>query len=484
VPLCAYQTAIPQSETRVDNGFITQYLYDAPADAVKVYLYGLMQCQSGQGPADFDGFARALHLDADAVKQAFAHWESMGLCHVGENAVSYLPIPKREMTGTDYPLSAFNQEIRAIFAPRTVSPGDFRRIYDWMDVYGIAENAIPLLIRYGRERMKGAEGRSVSAQISYINKIAASWSGDGVLSVLKAEGWIKKQELIQAGIHTLMRAMGMHRNPTQAEWDLFRGWLDKGFTVNAMTKAAERLTGSYTPSFKRLDDILTELYERGIVDEADIKLENKGIRASAKGAAAMMAALGVESPSPTAGQRDAYEGFLAMGFAHELILSAARSAREEGRSSTAGIKGVLMRWQQANAFTMEAAEAAEGEYRELREFTTGLFEKMGLSRRPNPGELGQVSIQLKDWAMEPAALSFAAESARGAKYPYRYYGAVVSAWHKAGITTEAGARAQEAQKPHSEEKKKVNRALDYEQRTYAPDEFDDLFITGAPEEEA
>ena len=83
----------------------------------------------------------------------------------------------------------------------------------------------------------------------------------------KAEGWIKKQEISQAGIHQLMRAMGMHRSPTQAEWELFSGWLSMGFTVDGMIRALERLTGSYSPTFKRLGEVLSQLAAQGMFSE-------------------------------------------------------------------------------------------------------------------------------------------------------------------------------------------------------------------------
>ena len=52
MPLCAFQTKEKPTVTWVDNRFITQYLADAPDDAVKAYLYGLMQCQTGEGAQD------------------------------------------------------------------------------------------------------------------------------------------------------------------------------------------------------------------------------------------------------------------------------------------------------------------------------------------------------------------------------------------------------------------------------------------------
>ncbi|MBE5781483.1 MAG: DnaD domain protein [Clostridiales bacterium] len=60
-------------------------------------------------------------------------------------------------------------------------------------------------------------------------------------------------------------------------------------------------------------------------------------------------------------------------------------------------------------------------------------------------------------------------------------------WYEAGLTTREEvlaylARPSPKTGPRGAERPK-NRALDYDQRTYAPGELDDLFITGAPEED-
>ena len=480
MPLCAFQTKEKPTVTWVDNRFIIQYLADAPDDAVKAYLYGLMQCQTGEGAQDWHQFAKALSMDVDRLKRAFSHWEEAGLCRVEageEPRIYYLPVKRRQkVNADDYPLRAFNQEMAALFAPQSLTPGDLRRIYDWMDVFGIAQNAIPLLIQYGRQRMKGAAGRTVTAQLNYIDKIARSWAEDGVLSVRKAEGWIKKQEISQAGIHQLMRAMGMHRSPTQAEWELFSGWLSMGFTVDGMIRALERLTGSYSPTFKRLGEVLSQLAAQGMFSEGEIKRDSRQAERTLSGAGAMMAALGVGNPSPTAGQRDAYQEFLNRGYSHEMILLAAEAARKEGRNTPAALRTVLERWSREGADSLQKAEEAEARYLEHLALAREILERMGLGRRPNPGEVMEISLQREEQGFETELLYLAAEQAQGAKYPWRLYLKILDGWQKAGIRTARAAReAGEKRNEPAHKGQPVNQALQYEQRSYAPGELDDLF---------
>ncbi|MDL2220682.1 hypothetical protein LJC55_03345 [Eubacteriales bacterium OttesenSCG-928-N14] len=50
MPMCAYATKQnKRDETFVENVFLRDYMPAASGSDIKVYLYGLMQCQSGVG---------------------------------------------------------------------------------------------------------------------------------------------------------------------------------------------------------------------------------------------------------------------------------------------------------------------------------------------------------------------------------------------------------------------------------------------------
>ena len=65
--------------TPVDNQFILEYLPTATGDAVRVYLYGLMQCYHPEAAMTLEQMARELGMEPEAVQAAFRHWERKGL---------------------------------------------------------------------------------------------------------------------------------------------------------------------------------------------------------------------------------------------------------------------------------------------------------------------------------------------------------------------------------------------------------------------
>ncbi|MDL2225673.1 DnaD domain protein [Eubacteriales bacterium OttesenSCG-928-M02] len=482
-----YENTIQQSATLVENAFITQYAGDAPPHGVAVYLLGLMECQQGTPVGDLDGFARRLGISPEVVQAAFSHWQSLGLVRFQEGAdgisISYLPIPERKREAeTRYPYQEFNREIIALFHPRQPTPGDMRRIYDWMDVFGIAQNAIPLLIQYGKSRMKGAETRSVSAQINYIHRIAEDWAENGVLSVQKAESWMREQERVQKGLYKLMGAMGMNRAATQSERKLFDSWLEMGFTVNGMIAALDRLTASYAPSFKRLGDVLADLKEQDVISTTDINRTAKKEEQLEQGASAMVTALGLKNPTPTAHQLEVYRTFVQSGLSRELILYGAERARALGKPNATGVKEVLEGWQGAGIATVSAAKKAsaalDGDLAQVQE----VLSRMGLRRKATGEMVEQIVPYQREAGMDWETILLAAERAKNGERPYALFLRILESYKEAGVTTVKQARQQEEKRTMKpQENKTPQRGLDYQQREYTEQELDAL-VFGQREE--
>ena len=59
--------------TPVDNQFILEYLPAATGDAVRVYLYGLMQCHHPEQTMTLPQMARELALSEEAVMSAYRY---------------------------------------------------------------------------------------------------------------------------------------------------------------------------------------------------------------------------------------------------------------------------------------------------------------------------------------------------------------------------------------------------------------------------
>ena len=90
---------IANNKTEIDNIFINDYLPSAPESCVKVYLYGLYLCSSGETiDNNLSAFAKHLNMEEEDVESAFYYWQEQGLVQVLSTRpieIRYIPLKYR-----------------------------------------------------------------------------------------------------------------------------------------------------------------------------------------------------------------------------------------------------------------------------------------------------------------------------------------------------------------------------------------------------
>ena len=213
--------------TPVENIFIDEFMVHAPGDYVKVYLYGLKLCYGHGENMSVEAIASAVSLDASVVHAAFAHWQRQGIVKVlHDGSVEYFNVQHLLYTGALKPgtllnrYEELNQELSLLFGSRMLTPQEYDRIYDWIEVYRLPREVVPEVIRYGIEK----HARKQRVPITYLEAIAKAWAEEGV-ATKEAAALKGRQELSRkAGIHKVMNALGQRREPTIYELELFEKW--------------------------------------------------------------------------------------------------------------------------------------------------------------------------------------------------------------------------------------------------------------------
>ena len=161
---------------------------------------------------------------------------------------------------------------------------------------------------------------------------------------------------------------------------------------------------------------------------------------------------------------------------------AAREVAASGRAhSLDNVAALLEAWSDKGLTT---AEAIEGHLAQVRALNRRIRELMDLCG--HRGGCTQANRELlltwqAEWGLPDALVNLAAEFARGVDRPMPYMNRLLQGWREAGALTVEAARAeherfQSAQKDAARPAQPVKRVIEqqYEQRTYDPDEFDDL----------
>ena len=341
-----------REQTPVDNLFFSEFMPDADGDAVKVYLYGLMQCRY---PSMGDiSIHEALNLSEGTVKTAFVYWQSKGLVRICRDEpleVEYLTVLQPAVT-TAVPLKyqALVSSLRELMSPRQLNMNELGHIYDCIEVFNLEERTVLELVSYCMEE----KGRNV--RIQYVLAVARSWAEAGIVTYEDARAYIDRVSLRRHGAAAVLRRWNKRRAPTLDEMALYDSWVkDWGFDDEAILAVCPRLTNTTSPSFEALGDRLRELYEQHKVTVADIAADTAAVGDEREFARMVFARMG-KVAAPT--KEEARQlGVYAAALPREVILLAAEECADAQRPFGL-LKTVLKEFMETGVATEEQAARA------------------------------------------------------------------------------------------------------------------------------
>ena len=386
-----------REQTPVDNLFFSEFMPDADGEAVKVYLYGLMQCRY---PSMGDvAISEALDLPEGAVLAAFVYWQSKGLVRILKDEpleVEYLTVEQPAAT-TAVPMKyrSFVRALNELTAPRQFNMRELGHIYDCLEVFHLEEKTVLELVSHCMEE----KGRRVSIQ--YISTVAKSWADAGIITYEQARDYIANAMVRKHGAAAVLRRWNKRRLPTLDEMTMYDRWVrDWGFDDEAILAACPRLTSTSSLSFEALEDRLRELYEQNKVKAADIQADSESISDEKEFARMVFARMGKVS-TPTRDDVRQLSVFLEgpEGLPREVVLLAAEECADAERPF-GKLKSVLKDWTERRIRTVEEAQKALTERKESYSQSNARRRARRNNTLLNYAEQGAAHAKLSDIAMD------------------------------------------------------------------------------------
>ena len=125
MPFCSFAEGAAMFDvTPIENLFLLEYLPTAPEDFLRVYLYARMLSLHPELGGELSDMARALHMEEEAVYNAFGYWERQGLVRrMTDRPPTYEMLPLRTgeagaaspMDRDYYEYREFNASLQALF---------------------------------------------------------------------------------------------------------------------------------------------------------------------------------------------------------------------------------------------------------------------------------------------------------------------------------------------------------------------------------
>lgn len=327
-PLTIYQDSSHKT-TVVSNYFIDEYMPDANAAQIKIYLYLLRTMGEGLSTSICE-MADFLNYPEKDIIRALKYWEKQGILSLDLDeqnqltGIHMLPFPQKPALEKDTvpvaspaaikkaekasttPKSAVSKpetEVISIvknnadtyekpacslddlkqfkekesttellfivetYLRRPLSSSDLQTIYFFIETLKMSVDLIDYLFQYCIERGK--------TDFHYIEKVAINWAENGIKTPSQAKEFSYKYAKI---VYTVMKALGKSTVPTDEEASYVHTWSkDLGFTDDIILEACKRsVRGTDKGRLQYADKILQEWKKSQVITLTDIeKLDKK-----------------------------------------------------------------------------------------------------------------------------------------------------------------------------------------------------------------
>ena len=485
------RTGLLWGATAVPNAFFCEYMPAAPENHIKVYLYGLM-CAHGGLPDDeglLDEMAQTLHMDREEVERAMRYWERCRLVErISDTPPRYRFVSvqqvmlQRQQMPHDEEYEAFAQAVYAAFGERRkLHGGETVLAYEWVEQYRLPPEVVILLIQHM------IATRGVHFSFKEAQKLAMELCEQRIFTLEEAETVFSRSEAAMKGARRILNHLGMRRNPSMDEMDLYLKWTSEwGFEPKAIKEACKETTKG-APTFGYLDKVLEGIFSRTggrATSEEKVQealAENKAETVQIR---ELLQTLGISFTVIDDGLRMEYRDMVSDG-GHELVMLAAREVVKRTRVHTLDkVKQYLDGWRKLGLTTRTAVLGYLADIEKQNEELRSLMEIAGTTGGATKANRDLLTKWQTEWRMPPEMIQLSAELARGKKDVMKYMDKLLEGWRSDNVANVADARAAHekhiAQLKQKHESKPAapggKRVIEqqYQQRAYDPDEYDDI----------
>lgn len=474
------------STTPVENLFLLEFMPNAPGDYVRVYLYGLMLCHHPQLSDGIDGVAKALNLDVETVLNACRYWEREGLVvrlsdnppefvfHSCQEAMNARPQIEKDY----YENRNFTAALQNLFGSEMLlHPKEYTMASDWVEVMHLPQDVVLCMVE--NELNKPGRKRTLPTIFRKLDQTAIELANREVRTVEGAKRYFAYDESANRCARAVLKKFNFNRKPSEPEEELARKWLHEWkLTEEAILEACKKTVNSGNPTFKYLDVILEGIRS---VDGSVTDLEIMRARANVEEQEfqqlkALLQEMGQRNPTPTAMDREIFQGIIDVGFEYEVVMVAARTGRKRTMEE---LQNMLVKWAEQELFTMEAYDQFRQKRALLDQPLLALFDRAGMDRRPRQADRLLMEKWQRAHSMEMILL--AGEMSRGTDTPMRYIDAMLARWEKDGVNTPEAAQRVRAAAPKAEAPREAG---NFAQRDYKKEDFaSGFFVEFDPDEE-
>lgn len=268
------------SNTSLPDVFITEYLSEAPGDYIKVYLYILFLSKYGKD-IKLNDLSKKIALPLPTIQAAIKYWEDAEVItkkgtgyivnNIQEVELNKLYSPKITVSKEsvqnmqkDKSRSSAIEAINNSFFQGIMSPSWYGDIDLWFKKFEFDEEVMIALFRYCFDKS--------ALHKNYVKTVAEAWHGNNIKTFSELEEYYENQDRLNKIKKNICKKLGLTRNLTQYEEAYIEKWLQEyKYNLDVIELALKKTTSKSNPNFDYIDKIITDWYERKLLNSEEVK---------------------------------------------------------------------------------------------------------------------------------------------------------------------------------------------------------------------
>lgn len=267
-------------KTEISDVFFTEYIAEAPSVAVKVYMYLLYYTKYNKD-LSLNDLPKILGITYNEMNNALEYLTNKGIMIRKESGYTLTSLetielhklykPKIGLTAEEIKSNSKDQykekTIQAIndkYFQGMMSTSWYNDVLLWFKKYGFTEEVMLALFEQGYKN--GAVQHR-----NYLLAVADSWAANKVKTHNDLDSYYIKLDKLNNLEKKIKRVLKIRRSLSSFESDLIKRWaVEFCYDFEIINLALAETIKISNPSFKYVDKILEDWYEKGLKTEKDV----------------------------------------------------------------------------------------------------------------------------------------------------------------------------------------------------------------------
>lgn len=482
MPLCKLSSeSMINSYTILDNMFLVDYMPNADENAVKVYLYGLMQCANMTGKDNStEGISMALGITMGEVEDAIHYWADNGVIKIlSEEPLSYEYLPLKTTIGKvkkydPEKYSDFITQLESMILERAMTQNEIMKYIETMEEYKIKDDAMLMIVSYCI-KLKGAK-----VHTNYILTVAKAWASEGITDLQSVEMKLREMEANTDNMRQVFYALGLKSTPDFDDKNQFIKWNSSwGYDLESILYVAKIC--KKRGGMKKLDSMLDEFYKKGIFTLSDIQNHAEYIEYVRNLTININKRLGIfyENIEPVIEQY--VVPWLDKGYDGKGLLTIASFCFHRNIKHLDGVNETIDNLYRKGVISNQAIDDYFDTMQATDKTIKAILQAIGSSRSVSQSDRDYYSTWVEMWGFSKDIIDYAVSLSIGKSHSLAYVNQLLSTWKNNNLKTVLDCQNYSNNLPKIDNKNSKTQQIEG-QRTYSKEELDKIY--GNLEEES